>query len=139
MVCQSTSTTHTIQDPELPIRKAIGFNTSLRLLSFSGFRSTFGSACSKRQRDIWCSLRGLPKLYGCWSHQLGHCDHSTVLGFGISLLLLLSRRGKLTRNMYAAGPRAKLGFRATSVLVNITSRLPRDICLGEYHLHSYNG
>jgi hypothetical protein len=34
------------------------------------------------------------------------------------------------------GPRAKLGFRVTSALVNITSRLPRDICLGEYHLHS---
>jgi hypothetical protein len=73
----------------------------------------------------------------CWSHQLGgHCDHSNALGFGISFLLL-SRRGKLTRNMYAAGPRAKLGFRVTSVLVNITSTLPRDICLGEYHLHSY--
>jgi hypothetical protein len=40
-----------------------------------------------------------------------------LLGFGI-LLLFLSRRGMLTRNMYASGPRAKLGFRMTSVLVN---------------------
>jgi hypothetical protein len=40
--------------------------------------------------------------------------------------------------MYAMGPRAKLGFRVTSALVNITSRLPRDICLSEYHLHSYS-
>jgi hypothetical protein len=58
----------------------------------------------------------------CWSHQLGgHCDHSTGLVVGILLLLLLlSRRGKLRRNMYATGPRAKLGFRVTPVLVNIT-------------------
>jgi hypothetical protein len=55
-----------------------------------------------------------------WSHQLGgHCGHSTVLGFGISSLLLF-RRGKLTRKMYASGPQAKLGFRVTSALVNIT-------------------
>jgi hypothetical protein len=39
--------------------------------------------------------------------------------------------------MYATGPRAKLGFRVTSSLVSNTSRLPRDVCLGEYHLHSY--
>jgi hypothetical protein len=57
----------------------------------------------------------------------------TVLfwGFGVSFSLVLSRRGMLRRNMYATGPRAKPGFRVTSVLVSNTSRLPRDVCVGE--------
>jgi hypothetical protein len=40
--------------------------------------------------------------------------------------------------MYKTGPRAKPGFRVTSALVSNTSRLPRDICLGEHHLNSYS-
>jgi hypothetical protein len=56
----------------------------------------------------------------------------TVLswGFGVSFLSI-SRRGMLRRNMYATGPRAKPGFRVTSVLVSNTSRLLRDVCVGE--------
>jgi hypothetical protein len=56
----------------------------------------------------------------------------TVLswGFGISFFVLF-RKGMLRRNMYATGPRAKPGFRVTSVLVSNTSRLPRDVCVGE--------
>jgi hypothetical protein len=37
----------------------------------------------------------------------------------------------LRRNIYATGPHAKPGFRVTSVLVSNTSRLLRDVCVGE--------
>jgi hypothetical protein len=55
----------------------------------------------------------------------------TVLFWGLVFRSFLSRKGMLRRNMYATAPRAKLGFRVTSVLVSNTSRLLCDVCLGE--------